>query len=126
MKRELQTVQTQQNLNKVYAVGVIGPGGANHFYHIEQQIINENMPVPPASWDINFQLGPRKESGSVEGITDQDLLEIVKDRLTGFQSGEYACGYNAQALFHVEEALKWLNRRVEDRINRNVLGTYKK
>ena len=30
---------------------------------------------------------------------------------------------NYCALTHIEEALMWLNRRVEDRIERNVLGT---
>lgn len=30
------------------------------------------------------------------------------------------------ALMHIEEALLWLNKRVEDRIERNVLGTNKK
>ena len=30
---------------------------------------------------------------------------------------------NACALTHIEEALMWLNRRVEDRITRGVLGT---
>ena len=32
----------------------------------------------------------------------------------------------ACALTHIEEALMWLNKRVEDRIERGVLGTYNK
>ena len=33
---------------------------------------------------------------------------------------------NACALTHIEEALMWMNRRVEDRIERNVLGKNEK
>ena len=122
--RELETIQTQQKLNKIYAVDSIGPGGANHFYHIFQQDMSTNQSYK--SWGINFQYGPRKEHSSVAGVIDSDLLEIVRDRLKGFQSGEFACEYNEQALYHVEEALKCLNKRVEDRIVRNTLGTYNK
>ena len=62
----------------------------------------------------------------VELIIYIDLLEIVRDRLKAFQAGDFATEYNAQALVHVEEALMWLNRRVEDRIERQVLGTNNK
>lgn len=67
--------------------------------------------------------GSRKESGSRPGVLDADLLEIVRDRLRNFQAGEFSCRENACALTHIEEALMWLNRRVDDRIERNVLGT---
>lgn len=33
---------------------------------------------------------------------------------------------NENALTHIEEALMWLNRRIEDRIERNILGTNNK
>ena len=69
---------------------------------------------------------PRNESGSTHGVIDTDLLEIVRDRLKAFQAGDFATEYNAQALVHVEEALMWLNRRVKDRIERQVLGTNNK
>ena len=75
---------------------------------------------------IHFQNGARKLPDSVSGVLDTDLLEIVRDRLKGFQSGEFSCRENACALTHIEEALMWMNRRVEDRIERNVLGTNNK
>lgn len=59
-------------------------------------------------------------------MLDVDLLEIVRDRLEGFQSGEFSSRENPCALTHIEEALMWLNRRTEDRIERNVLGTEQK
>lgn len=75
---------------------------------------------------IKFQKGPRKEATSQHGVLDTDLLEIVRHRLQCFQAGEFATRENAIALTHIEEALLWMNKRVEDRIERNVLGTYNK
>jgi hypothetical protein len=57
------------------------------------------------------------------GVLDVDLLEIVRDRLKAFQTGDYATRENACAITHIEEALMWMNKRVEDRAERGVLGT---
>lgn len=73
-----------------------------------------------------FQRGARKDPYSTPGATNEDLLEIVRDRLIGFQNGEFSCRENELALTHIEEALMWLNRRVEERISRKVLGENKK
>ena len=117
---KLTTIQKRANLNEVYRLGDIGPGGAFHSYMIvstEVQTILEH---------IQFQNGPRMVLGSQEGVCDQDLLEIVRDRLTSFQQGPYHCKENAEALMHINEALLALNRRVEDRLERGVLGTMEK
>ena len=73
-----------------------------------------------------FQNGARKLDDSIHGILDTDLLEIVRHRLQCFQNGDFATRENAIALTHIEEALMWMNRRVEDRIEREVLGTNNK
>lgn len=117
MERKLSTIQKRENLNTVYAVDEAGVGNANHEY----VIMCDNGPI-----EIAFQNGPRNASDSIRGVLDTDLLEIVRDRLKGFQSGEFACRENACALTHIEEALMWMNRRVEDRIERRVLGTNNK
>lgn len=114
---ELSTIQKREKLNKVERMGEVGPGGAYHEYAISCNAFFT---------EICFQKGPRKEKNSVPGVIDSDLLEIVRDRLKSFQAGPFASEYNAQALLHVEEALMWLNRRVEDRIERNVLGKNEK
>lgn len=121
--RELSTIQKREKLNAVYAVDKKGNGGANHIYHIE---LNVGCCGHTDIKSIQFQDGPRKEPNSIHGVLDQDLLEIVRDRLIGFQQGEFTTRENAIALTHIEEALLWLNKRVEDRIERNVLGTYQK
>lgn len=72
---------------------------------------------------IQLQCGVRKDPEAISGVIDSDLLEIVRDRLSDFQNGSYPSYETAQALYHVENALMWLNRRVEDRVTRGVLGT---
>ena len=126
MARELNTIQKREKLNTVIAVDEPGNGGANHEYLIKADIHvvpNTSEVLERMECVIKFQNGPRKDPNSEAGILDSDLLEIVRDRLKGFQAGEFATDCNAQALLHIEEALMWMNRRVEDRIERQVLGT---
>lgn len=124
--RELNTIQKREKLNRVFAVDGPGNGGASHLYHIYKQDEIPTHEDVSALSVIRFQNGPRKDENSIHGVLDTDLLEIVRDRLKGFQSGEYATRENAIALTHIEEALLWMNKRVEDRIERKVLGTYEK
>lgn len=123
--RKLNTIQKVEKLNEVYAADEKGAGNANHQYNIVGNPVDENG-MGVFQEIIRFQHGARKESGSLHGVLDTDLLEIVRDRLKGFQSGEFATDDNAKALEHIEIALMYLNKRVMDRYERNVLGTYKK
>lgn len=121
----LNTIQKREKLNDVYAVDEKRNGGANYEYHIvirdtEEKEFAHDVVV------IQFQNGARKEVDSVHGVLDTDLLEIARHRMKCFQAGPYASEYNAKALEHIELALMYLNRRVEDRIERNVLGTNEK
>jgi len=120
---KLSTIQKREKLNDVYAVDEVGPGGAHHEYAIEWDADNNGY---ISTQGIKFQKGPRNEENSQHGVIDTDLLEIVRHRLKLFQAGPFASEYNAKALEHLEIALMYMNRRVEDRIERNVLGTYNK
>ena len=122
MKRELNTIQKREKLNKVFAVDKKGCGNANHEYQIQENFLGKDG----FNCFLSFQNGARKDENSKNGIIDSDLLEIVRDRLKGFQSSDFATEYNAKALEHIEIALMYMNRRVEDRIERHILGTYKK
>ncbi len=119
---KISTIQKREKLNEVYAVDEKGAGGANHEY----LIVSDSGLQDPKETIIQFQNGARKEEGSIHGVIDPDLLEIVRDRLKSFQDGPFSSRENACALTHIEEALMWMNRRVEDRIERDVLGTNNK
>ena len=118
--KKINTIQKRNNLNAIYAEGEKGNGGAYHTYGISYDANGKGY---ISNHGISFQDGARKINGSTNGILDVDLLEIVRHRLQCFQNGEYATRENAIALTHVEEALLWLNKRVEDRAERGVLGT---
>lgn len=131
--KQLNPIQKLEILNDVFAIDEPGPGGAHHLYQVCRRNTGriseddgtfrtrpENMLLT-----VQMQCGARKEPGSIHGVIDADLLEIVRDRLQDFQSGPFACRENACALTHIEEALMWMNRRVEDRMTRGVLGTAK-
>lgn len=118
---KLSTIQKRENLNDVYVVDEKGNGGANHSYSIS------SVGEPSVVYDvIQFQNGARKLPDSIHGVLDTDLLEIVRHRLQCFQEGPFSSEYNRAVLNHVEQALMWMNRRVEDRIERSVLGTNNK
>jgi hypothetical protein len=121
MSTKLSTIQKRENLNTVLVTDAPGNGGANHRYQI---VDVDNYDI--VYGDVIFQNGARKLEDSIHGILDTDLLEIVRHRLQSFQAGPFASRENAVALTHIEEALMWMNKRVEDRIERNVLGFNKK
>ena len=121
--RKLETVQTKELLNSVFAVDEVGPGGVYHEYAIHANSQEEDARLMGV---IKFQKGPRYSESSQHGVIDSDLLEIVKDRMIAFQNGPFASEYNAEALRGINIALNALNKRVEDRIARNVLGKNEK
>jgi len=95
-----------------------GHGNANHHYEV---VLAKNRNIIVC--DVKFQNGPIKEAG-VNGVMNEDLIAIVIDRMRGFQSGDYSCRDNANAVKHLEEALLWLNHRTEKREQRGVEGTH--
>ncbi|MCX0373164.1 ABC transporter ATPase [Clostridium perfringens] len=120
----LNTIQKREKLNEVVILDEKGPGGANHRYEIVALQPNSKGIVNMCT--IQFQKGARKEEESQHGVIDSDLLEIVRHRLQCFQEGLFSSEYNEKALEHIELALMYMNRRVEERIERNVLGKYNK
>lgn len=72
--------------------------------------------------EIKFQEGPIRECG-VNGIHNEDLLNIVLERLSGFQKSNFRCRENAVAITKIEEALMWLRKRTDGRERRGVEGT---
>ena len=116
---QINTIQKRNKMNLVFRRGDPGIRGAYHKY----LIVGKNG---RAITEIRFQKGQRGNPQSETGLLDVDLLEIVRDRLSCFQKGDMPTREATIALTHVEEALLWLNKRTEDRAERNVLGTMEK
>ncbi len=116
MFREI-TTHKVSGLNEVLRIRAMdepGAGGACHHYRIEY--------LDRWTWDTHFQEGPVQEVG-VNGVSNEALLAIVRDRLEGFQAGPYACDDNQKALQAAQVALEFLKCRTRDRLERGVEGT---
>lgn len=105
-----------QNHTKILCTDQPGPGGACHQYEIMKSETNLSLPLTV----IQFQKGGVKETGEVNGIFMEDLLNIVLDRLEHFQGGPLSCYENQKALGAVENAFYWLARRMTDRKYRGI------
>ena len=112
--RKLDTIQKEHLLNHAYATDTPDKSGACHFYTVMDSEDKLIMGY------IRFQQGVREGNLPV-GLRD-DLLEIVRDRLKGFQKGPFPCEENAKALACIEEALGYLKTRTDSRFDRGVLG----
>jgi hypothetical protein len=55
------------------------------------------------------------------GTTNEELLEVLLDRLNFLQS-KFPCRENALAITNIEQGLLWLNRRTQNRVKRGVEG----
>lgn len=99
-----------------------GEGGASHHYCILPSKTPDHTSGPSEVYaEVFFQKGPIRENG-VNGCHQEDLLEIVIDRLRSFQDGPFACRENALALTRCQEAMHWLNHRTIQRTKRGVEG----
>lgn len=114
-------VNPLNDMIEIYVIDEPGAGGANHEYLVD--IGDKGAGVTLTR--ITFQKGPIAEAG-VNGLTQEVLLAIVKDRLECFQKGAYSCRENALALTKIEEAMHWLHSRTLDRMQRGVEGTSNK
>ena len=116
MTREL--TLGQHRFTKIIVKDEPGAGGDCHEYEV--QPINGEQNPPFAK--VSFQNGPVKEAG-VNGVHQEDLLNIVVDRLESFQKGDFRCRENAIAITKIEEALMWLNSRTQKRQDKGIEGT---
>lgn len=108
--KKLITIQKKERLIEIYAIDEVGASGTyRHYAMVMSQLdkLPEKRDAQSLA-ELMFQNEPICELCSTHGVVETDLLEIVRDRLKGFQSGKLPTEENAQALIHVEEALMWL------------------
>jgi len=58
---------------------------------------------------------------AVEGVTNVEVIEVLIDRII-FLNSISPCRENSLAITKLEEALMWLNKRTQNRIERGVEG----
>ncbi|MCU5706132.1 hypothetical protein OCF67_18295 [Bacillus wiedmannii] len=74
---------------------------------------------------IKFQEGPIQENG-VNGAQIEEVIQVLHDRLQGFQNGGFPCNENTMAMHHLKRAKKWLDERTAKRKAQGVEGKYEK
>jgi len=73
--------------------------------------------------NIKFQCGTIPEVG-VNGTSIENVINLLIDRLTGFQSGPFRCRENALAITKLQEAVMWLEFRTQRRVRQGIEGTH--
>ena len=118
--RQLESVLDRPTV--VFASEERGPGNAPIEYIIaDKKLAGSVINTDESFGFIKFQNGVIPENG-VNGATNEDLLEILIDRLTGFQTGEYPCGENMMAIRALKTAMMFLDRRTLRRRRSNIEG----
>ena len=107
-----------------------GDGGACHRYSVSGFSLKGNRAcnaqrdgIPITGVEIIFQNGPINDFG-VNGLTNESLIAILIDRMSGVQVGKFACEDNAQTLRGLMHAQTALQRRTLERMTRGVEGTH--
>jgi hypothetical protein len=77
------------------------------------------------SWQ-NGPLGRGEDRKEPNGAFVEEVVEAAIGRLAFYQSSKFSCRENAVALTHLETALLWLQKRTQDREERQVEGTHEK
>ena len=93
-----------------------GAGGAPVRYRItvrprQPHAMVYRPQVEPIVVDLPFQCGDPGDGEGVNGITNEALLDVLLDRLCGFQSGGWPCDENEAALLFVALARAALRDR---------------
>lgn len=97
-----------------------GAGGANCQYILTRPEYIEGDQCHVVELELKFQSGNSQDN--INGISNESLLAVVEDRLSGFQSGHFACQENETALSYIQKAMTVLAGRVKSRKARGVSG----
>jgi len=74
----------------------------------------------------NGPLGRGAERIEPNGAFVENVVDAAIKRIQFYQDSKFACRENAIALTHLETAALWLNKRTQDREEREVEGTHNK
>ena len=118
----------------VYALDEADPvSKASHLYEIavlvpapvspeEAAIGCTKRTEPRLSIVLPFQKGGIHEAG-LNGVTNEALIKVMLHRIACFQASPYACEENEYIHDRLTEALRWIDHRRNNRIERGVYGT---
>lgn len=88
-----------------------------HTYEMETFMKN------PGGHHIQFYM-MRPNGEKRDGVTNEEVIKTLLHRLNFLNEKDFKCRENSLAITKLEEALMWLNRRTENRVDRGVEGTH--
>lgn len=77
---------------------------------------------------ISWQNGPLAVSGErlePNGAFVETVLSMVVDRINFYENSKFSSTFNREAIYHIQQALSFLDARTKDREKRGVEGTHK-
>lgn len=86
----------------------------------EHQAADHKDYALPGGVVIKFQKGALALGRN--GVTTEEIIEVVLDHLRGFQKGPFACRENALAITNFEQGLLWVRERKRLREEQGVKG----
>jgi lysyl-tRNA synthetase class I len=109
---QLSTIQKQYKRNLLFKNIDENNPNSNYLYYVFENNNSDNKePIGVLQIQNDF-LDKDGNLASIKGVTIQDLLEIVRDRLIDSSKTKE----EDNALTHVEEALMWLNKLESDKM----------
>lgn len=72
----------------------------------------------------NGPLGRGAERQAPNGAFVEDVIQAALQRIEYYQNSPFACEENKQAIFHLEQALTWLQTRTQRREDYGIEGTH--
>lgn len=119
MNKEFVELKMENLTNKYTTVYVESNFNFNAPHRFKVNSTDDNEEI----LNIHFQEGPIKECG-VNGVCNEDLINMVLCRLQYFQQSEFKCEENANAIIYLKSALDELRKRTNKRESRGVEGTH--
>lgn len=97
-------------------------------YEIPTYKVTDNGIEDGAGTVIKFCKGDKSnpETFRQEGVFTETLIQVAKEYLEAVNKGDLASREASMAITKLDEALMWINKRAQDRIDRGVQSTYKK
>ena len=74
----------------------------------------------PGGVEIKFQSGAMELGRN--GVTTEELLDVVLEHLGGFQKGPFSCRENALAITNIETGKLWILDRARKRAEQGLKG----
>lgn len=75
------------------------------------------------SWQ-NGPLGRGEDRKEPNGAFVETIIKAAKQRIEHYQTSKFNCQHNAEAIYHLGEALRWLNERTQKRETAGTEGTH--